>query len=324
MSQSAVLERNLAPPGAATATAELEREKVYIFLTRQGVLYTVLLFVILLGAVNYTNSMAYLLTFTLASLFVTGILHTYRNLRGLIFHMNDAKPVFAGEKARFPLLIDNRYGALRVGIDMFQLAKKGRKPLQPGPLLSLDVDGGKLFTGSIDIPANKRGLLRLERIRIASSFPLGLFRAWSYLPCALTCLVYPKPAGTPRLPLSNEDYSEEQTGGRSGADDFTGFRPYRPGDSIRAIGWKILAREQGLMVKRFSGSGSRKLILHWDETAHLADTEKRLSQLCLWVIEAERHGIRYGLVTPYAGLKPDQGSRHQEACLSALAAHGLH
>ena len=324
MSHSVVLERTLYPANVpAAGTADLQRQRVYIFLTRQGLFYSILLLVILLGAVNYTNSMAYVLTFTLGSLFVTGILHTYRNLRGLILHVNHAKPVFAGEYAQFPLLIDNRYGPLRIGINISPHPKNRRYDPETESLLSLDVDPEKLATVSIDIPADKRGLMELDRIRIATTYPLGLFRAWSYLQSDCTCLVYPRPAGDPRLPGPVEDYSEDQIGKRSGTDDFTGFRPYRPGDSIRNIDWKILAREQGLVVKRFSGSGARKLKLHWDQTAHLTDVEKRLSQLCLWLIEAEKQGVRYGLTTPYVNLEIDQGSRHLETCLTALATHGL-
>ena len=323
MSHSVVLERIPFPADAAPGTPKLKRQRVYIFLTRQGLLYSVLLFVVLLGAINYTNSMAYVLTFTLGSLFITGILHTYRNLRGLVLHVNDAAPVFAGEMAGFPLLIDNRFGPLRIGIDFFQYPEKRRENLQSDPALSIDVDARKLFSTSIKIETKKRGHLKLGRIRITSCYPLGLFKAWSYIDCDCACLVYPKPAGDPRSPVPDEDYSDDQTGKRSGTDDFTGFKPYRPGDSISNIDWKILAREQGLMIKRFSGSGTRKLVFHWDQTAHLVDVEKRLSQLCLWVIEAEKQGIRYGLVTPYANLEINQGSKHQAACLYALATHGL-
>ena len=324
MSHSVVLERTLSPPDAtAAAGAGLQRRRVYIFLSRQGLFYSILLLVILLGAMNYTNSMGYVLTFTLGSLFVIGILHTYRNLRGLVLHINDAEPVFAGDKAQFPLLMDNRYGPLRIGINIFKRPEKRSRGLESEPLLSLDIDPGKLLTAAIDVPSAGRGLLKLDQMRISTTYPLGLFRAWSYLQSDCTCIVYPRPAGDPRLPAPDEDYAEDQIGRRSGTDDFTGFRPYRPGDSIRNIDWKILAREQGLVVKRFSGSGTRRLKLHWDQTAHLADVETRLSQLCLWLVEAEKHGIRYGLVTPYAELEIDQGSKHLETCLTVLATHGL-
>ena len=321
MTHNVVLERTLSPVGSLRSGSKLQRQRVYIFLTQQGILYSVVLFVVLLGAINYTNSMAYVLTFTLGSLFVTGILHTYRNLRGLILNLNNAKPVFAGEIARFPLLIDNRDGPSRIGIDIFLRPRKKNNPEEF--CLSFDIDMGKLKTVSIDVSAKKRGYMFLDKLRITSCYPLGLFRAWSYIESNCSALVYPKPAGDPRLPLPADAHPDEQTGLRRGTDDFTGFQPYRPGDSIRNIDWKIFAREQGLMIKRFSGSGTQKLVLHWDQTTHLNDTEKRLSQLSLWIIEADKLGILYGLVTPYAKLDISQGPGHKEACLAALATHGL-
>jgi len=79
--------------------------------------YLIMLVIMLLGAANYNNSMAYLLTFLLGSIFMVGMLHTYRNLRGMIIHMHPVRPVFAGDTASFPLLIDNRSGNKRVSID---------------------------------------------------------------------------------------------------------------------------------------------------------------------------------------------------------------
>ena len=113
------------------------------------------------------------------------------------------------------------------------------------------------------------------------------------------------------------------TGTRSGTDDFTGFRAYRPGDSIRNIDWKALAREQGLLVKRFEGAGARKLALHWDALPPGLGVEARLSQLCRWVLEAEKLGYQYALELPGARIDHGHGADHQHRCLGQLARHGL-
>src|SRR5690606_14124150 len=80
MPNAIVLERLPAPAPDPT----MVRRRVYIFFTRPGLLFLITLVVMLLGAVNYTNSMAYLLTFLLGSLLLVCILHTHRNLRGLV------------------------------------------------------------------------------------------------------------------------------------------------------------------------------------------------------------------------------------------------
>ena len=166
-----------------------------------------------------------------------------------------------------------------------------------------------------------RGLLQAGRLRVEACWPLGLFRAWSYLDSDADAVVYPRPAGNPAVPEFSADSAEYQAGNQGGTDDFLGFRPYRPGDSIRNIDWKALAREQGVLLKRFSGSGMRRLVLHWDQTTHLMDPERRLSQLCLWVLEAELQGLDYGLEIPGAQLPVNHGEHHQHRCLKALATY---
>ncbi len=324
MADSVVLERSLHRIDSQTDPTGNKRKRIYIFPTGTGFSYILLLAVMLLGAVNYSNNMAYMLTFLLGSLFLVCMLHTYRNLRGLVIRMNPSKPVFAGEQAQFPLLFDNRYGTDRFGISVTPWPKKRRQRKDfSGNTLTVHIKHDQLCRRMLAVQSITRGYLSTGRLRIRSTYPLGLFSAWSWLESNIQCLIYPKPVGNPQLPPPAEQDTEEQTGARTGTDDFTGFRHYRPGDSIRNIDWKALAREQGVLVKKFSGSGARQLILRWDQSAHLADTEARLSQLALWVVEAERKGFNYGLVLPDKKTEIDQGEKHRHHCLGMLATHGL-
>jgi uncharacterized protein (DUF58 family) len=317
MRSGIVLERY--PGWKPAASAAARRGRIYIFPTRQGQLFGVLLLVMLLGAINYTNSMAYLLVFTLAGVFISTMLYTYRNLRGLAIRVSPATPVFAGEEALFPLLIDNRGGDARVSLDVHPRPGRRRRVRHR----YLDIRADALQRETVPVPAQRRGYLAAGRLRITSTWPLGLFRAWSYLDAAARTLVYPAPAGRAALPPFSEDDSEYQAGSQRGTDDFSGYHPYRPGDPVRNIDWKVLAREQGLVVKRFSGSGRRRLILRWEHTARLADVESRLAQLCLWVLEADRLDYHYGLVLPGAEVPAGAGPAHRHDCLGALATYGL-
>lgn len=307
----------------AGSTTGLERRRVYIFLTRQGFLFALLLVVMLLGAVNYVNSMAYLMTFLLASLFMVCMLHTYRTLRGLVLTGSDAEPVFAGESARFPLLFDNRGGGERPGVYVRSAPRrKGRRRAEDGRAhLVINLDAGVPTPGHLDVPAPERGRLHVGRLTIETRYPLGLFRAWSYLD-GRDCIVYPRPAGSRVLPPSRETSAERESGRQPGADDFAGFSNYRPGDAIRRIDWRALAREQGLLVKRFSGGGGRRLVLDHGLLPESMPVETRLSQLCRWVLEAERLEHEYALVLPDRELAPGRGPAHRRACLEALALFG--
>lgn len=323
MTDTIVLEQKPASTGSSSSSHAATRNRLYILPTQQGLIYACMLAVMLLGAVNYTNNMAYMLTFLLGSLFLVCMLHTYRNLRGLIVASSDAKPVFAGQTAQFPILFDNRSGRRRNSITIQTWPKRWvkRKSLNKG-IDNIRLEPAQLHRDFLPVQAQVRGYLHPDRLRIHACWPLGLFRAWSYIESESICIVYPKPQGDPGLPYLVEDPSLHQTGDQTGTDDFTGFRHYHPGDSIRNIDWKVLAREQGLLVKKFSGSGARQLILRWEQTAHLGDTESRLSQLTLWIITAEKNDLRYGLQIPGIQIEVNHGEQHQHRCLAVLAVYG--
>ena len=329
MSNSVVLER-LPKPAASQYAARAdspERKRVYIFPTRYGLIFSVNLLVMLIGAINYNNSLAYSLTFLLGGLFLIAMIHTYSNLRGLIIIASPADAVFAGQTAVFPLIVNNRAGKIRVAIKFCQTKtqkKLFRNKKLYHTLKTLNLQADSIQSSGLEFAAVKRGYLYPERIRVSSRWSLGLFQAWSYLPIVQGSLVYPKPAGQRTLPATTAIDEDEQTGHGSGTEDFVGVRQYRNGDSMRSVDWKAYARERGLHSKRFSGKGSRKIILDWSQTQALADVEARLSQLCLWLLEAEKSQCQYALQLPGATLTNfANGEAHKQACLSALAVYGL-
>ncbi len=130
--------------------------------------------------------------------------------------------------------------------------------------------------------------------------------------------VYPAPAGTRPLPVSLTPGRPARDGTRTEGDDFGGVRAWRTGESQRHIDWKAAARGQPLLIKEWSGDADTTTVLDWDSLHDLAP-EPRLSQLALWVVQAERGGSRYGLRLPGVSLAPARGERHYHTCLRHLA-----
>ena len=132
----------------------------------------------------------------------------------------------------------------------------------------------------------------------------------------MRALVYPEPA-RPGLSFL--------TGGRSlqsGDDEFLGFQSYQPGDSLRRIHWKGIAKGQGVHVKEYQGvDGQAELWLDWAHTPG-PDAESRLSQLCRWMLDAEQASLCYGLRLPGTEIAPAHGERHLRRCLETLALFG--
>lgn len=326
MGVSVVLERLPANPSGRTriVSNQLKRQRVYIFPSLQGWLYTVMLIVMLLGAINYNNSMAFMLCFLLASLGLICMIHTYRNLAGLVLTAASPKPVFVGQQALFPIQLDNRQSLARYSIQLesYETVKRLFRKRKPRHIISISVAADKPLTSYYPVETNHRGVLKLERLKLSTSFPLGLFSAWAYFEPEFYCLIYPAPKGNKQLPPHTLQKENANYGLQSGTDDFAGFRKYRSGDQVNSIAWKAFAREQGLLIKQFSGKGSQTLILSWGTVSYITDVESRLSQLCYWVLLAEKSLIHYGLEIPGIKIDPDLGTHHKEHCLEALARYG--
>jgi uncharacterized protein (DUF58 family) len=297
--------------GPEAGPIRLDRRRVYVLPTRAGVLFAFVLLAMLLGAINYNNSLAYALTFLLASLTVVSILHTFRNLHGLTFHAGHPPSLFAHSTARFPLGIENSRAA-RFAIT-----------LQWGEADSLvvDVPADEMEWIELHCLSDRRGWLPLPRITVTTSYPLGLFRAWGYLHLTARALVYPAPAAEQPLPRTEVEGSGSGGDLGRGSDDFALLRPYHAGDSLRHVHWKAFAREQGLVVKQFGATRAPELWLTW-ESAGERDTEARLSRLCRWVLQAEAAGIAYGLLLPTLRIEPAQGEAQRRRALEALALYG--
>ena len=290
----------------------LGQRRVMIVPTRSGFVFALVLLAMLIGAINYQNSLAFLLTFLLAGLAVVSMVHAVRNLVGLRIQAGHPRPAFAGEQARFPVNVESPLGHRRIAL-------KIHLPHQPPLSFDLDEYGGRWL--ELPYPSESRGYLTPGHITLYSRFPLGLFHAWSYIHLSMPCLIYPRPDNEHGLPpLSAQEQGPGDSRGR-GNDDFTSLRPYHLGDSMRHVHWKALAREQGMLTKQFGGSGNEELWLHWEQLGNLG-VEARLSRLARQVLDADGAGLAYGLAIPDRIIQPARGDAHRHRCLEALALFG--
>ena len=290
----------------------LRARQVFILPTRIGLAFTILLLVLLLGAINYDNNLIFAFTFLLVGLGLVAMLHTYRNLVHLEFRSGPGRPGFVGGRIEFRLWLRAADGRARQIIEM-QNADGSRAVTDAEPAASAI---------RLERNAVRRGRLALGKLTVATQFPLGLFRAWSDLDVVQTEPVYPAPAppGEPPQAVAVDERGA-RAGAWAGADDFRGLRRYRPGDSLRQIDWKALAREQGLLTKQFGGALPPEDWLDF-ASAHDTDPEARLSRLCRWVLDAEQAQRRYGLRLPGMTIAAGQGEAHRDRCLLALADFG--
>ncbi len=291
----------------------LHKQRIYILPTTWGHCYALTVLLMLLGAMNYNNSMAFAFTFLLVGLGLNAMWYTHRNLLNLAVRRGNASPVFAGELGEFKLEFEDLSQVVRHALVV---------QWQDHDPYVVDIKAGGTQSAILKVPAPHRGILKPGLFKVYSTFPLGLFRAWSWLEFDMATIVYPEPAqsdGEPPAGMGDSRWADLR---ENNCDDFYGLRDYLVGDPLKRVAWKALAVTGNLMTKQFSGASNQEIILDWESFSEMQE-EFRLSVLCWWVLELQRRGVRYGLRLPYTTIHSGIGESHDRLCLEALALYGL-
>ncbi|MGI9304150.1 MAG: DUF58 domain-containing protein [Gammaproteobacteria bacterium] len=285
------------------------RRRIYILPTRFGYLFALTLLLMLLGSVNYNNSLAFVLTFLLAGLGANAMWFTHRNLLNLRVNKAHAAPVFAGQNLLFKLPVDNDSALPRRALSLHRNKQE---------LELFDVEPSGITTVTLPVPTESRGRLRPGRFAIQTRYPLGLFEAWSWLEFDMSGLIYPRPVTVrPRETFAAGDRRDKGKPQDFANDDYAGFRDYHAGDSPNHIAWKQWARSNELLTKQFHNEAGQEVWFDWDQTS--GDVERRLSVLSGWIVNANLTGLTYGLRIPGAEIAPANDEAHKHACLEELA-----
>ena len=300
------LNRRMPPANSIT----LNQRKIFILPTRQGLIFALLVSAMVMAGINYQNSLVFALAFLLASLFMVAMLHTYRNLSGLTLVAGSTRPAFAGEEAEFTIVLK------RLGDRTYESLQLGWNPDLMGNANLIEDEEARV---RLFVKAKRRGRYNPGRFLLQTFYPLGLFRAWSWIDLDMHTIVYPRPIAGGEIPSTTATSQEEgELILRDGAEDFYGLREYQPGDAIRHIAWRAYARSETLMTKQFAAYADRRVWLEWDHFPGM-DRESRLSRLCYWVLQLNSRNDEYGLRLPGVEVQPGRGEAHRDAVLKALA-----
>lgn len=284
-----------------------DRKRIYVLPTRFGLFFLALLIAMGLGALNYNNNPALLLGLLLAGAANTSLFAAHLQLSGLSITAIGAEPVPAG--TAMPVRVHARAEPGR--------ERRGIRIEGNGAQVTLSLDDG-IGDATLTIATTRRGWLELERLRVSTTRPLGLARAWAYVWPDMPLLVYPAPETQgPPLPQGSGDNAHARL--HPAGDDVHHLRDYRRGDARRAIAWKPSARRGALLVREYEQPQGADIVLEWRQLSALP-YEARIRRLARWVDEAEREGRRYRLELPgQPAIGPARGAAHRHACLKALA-----
>lgn len=289
----------------------LSQKNIFILPTAAGVVYGLLLLIMLITAINYQNSLIYLLTFILGALFVGAMHQTHRNLSGLSVALVRPGEGQAGDDIPFILRLTAGKGS---GFSL---------------ILSADgasVEGVHLSPGEfrdvvLAVPSVCRGYLRPDRIRVETRFPFGLLKAWSWLRPASAGVVFPRPLQAPDTIGAVNNGTEAASSVSIPGQDNADLRPWREGDMSQRVMWKRFARTGQMVVADWQGEQGSPQWLDFNAFPGV-DTERRLSYLAWMVADRVQKNARFGLRLPGDTIEPDSGSLHGERCLRTLAVWG--
>ncbi len=294
----------------------LGAHRVHIRPSRAGLAFALLLLALWIADVNYQLALGHALSWFAVACAITDMLFASRNLAGLALSATPGPMVAAGGKARFELRLINRSARPRHAI-----AVVANAPLAAPELVDVDA-GGAATSVTVLLPAGARGWRQAPAVRLSSNFPLGLFHAWCHWQPEARVLVYPRPEQpAPALPVNITAQHLPQA-------ELAGVAAYQSGDPLRRLAWRHIARhdDEHLYSKQFEQAGSEDhddVLLDYAALPPQLDREARLSRLCAWLLAAEHANLTYGLRLEQTLIAPGQGPLHLDACLRALALHGL-
>ena len=306
---------------ATSDTHRLSQKNLFIFPTKRGFIFFSIIAVLWVLGTNYQNNLILALAFFMISVFVLAITLTFQNLNRLVVsfrgHSGD---IFATSPAslRFIFSKAGKHGAEEVQLAWQSASKDESEEVLEATAVYYVTDSEQEHL----VPwfTDQRGYKKLPRLRVQSSFPLGIIRTWTWLRFNAEAIVFPQPVnGRVGKSASSSEGEADGLHAVKGGDDFSGLNDYIAGDSIKRVYWKSFARGRGMHVKEFAESTSQEVWLDYN-AVQANSVEERLSVLTFWVLQYYQDNETFGLNLPTENIAPGLGKAHRDKCLIALAA----
>jgi uncharacterized protein (DUF58 family) len=325
----------------------MKRESLRLRPTGLWLIFGPVLFCMWLAAVNFSNNLVYAILYLIGALSFISIFHTWRNLASLQVDHIRIQSAFAGEEVRIEIYLRNTSKHVIYGLHFLRVGDEAGLGRRPKVLLSQTRSGVRIAAGDscmadVVLPFDRRGqwrwkfglptrvflpvptqrgLYRFDTLLVRSAYPFGLFWASFRVPVDAEYFIYPQAKGNADWPGLHPSGEQGSPVSQRPGDDFSGVRAYMPGESLRHVDWKAFARGRPLSVKQFTGGAGHELWLDAAEMSRLP-LEARLSQLALWIVNAEKAEIPYALKLGRTTLPLGLGAAQSRRALESLAVAG--
>jgi uncharacterized protein (DUF58 family) len=271
------------------------------------------------AAVNTGNNLLYfVLGMMLGAIVVSGIL-SERNLRNLEIERELPEGVFARTPSALAYRIRSRRGFLpALGLEIRDRAGDGTLG---NPVKALRIDPGQSRRRPYERTFERRGVVKIPEIELATTFPFGLFRKSRRKDCESEVRVRPR---VPEIDLPDALGGQEE--GRAPALargeglDLFGLRDHARGDEARRIHWKATARVGRTIVKDPARDQPPTVVIELSGRASAGDPlwEQALERAAGIASVLVREGWAVGLAAGSRTIAPGEGPAALSAILDAL------
>ena len=284
-------------------------------ITRVGRTYLVITMGVGLGALNTGNNLLYLVLGFLLSLIVASGVLSERSLRHLWIRRLLPDSASAGE----PFAM--RYQVRRTSGRSFALELSEENRQVKGSVWIPWVAQDEVVVRSNCVAA-RRGPLRLNGLRVTTTFPLGLFAKTRVLEVDDQLLIYPRRGFACVEPNEREGQLAGEGGNprrRDGTGDVLGLRELREGEDARRVHWLKSAAAGKLLKVEREREETRQFILEVDGELQGDALETRCEEAAALTQRLLLRGHEVGLHAGTSRLRPAGGPGQEKRVLSALA-----
>lgn len=293
----------------------LNQKKIYIIPSKVSLGYLTCAGLLVIAGINYQNNLVYGLAFWMVAIFVVNIIFTFRNLAGVRFSVIKSDNAKVGENINFTVRLDGIGEQSK--FNLFLESTGGQQT-------KIDLSTKKYFDWIVCTQGLKRGPVNAPRIKIFTTYPLGLAYAWGYVFLNANAWCFPESKWYATGHNSSHDSDEEKQDRlvKSGSHDFYQLANYQQGDKLNRIYWPALAKNNQWLVKEFVDYHGDELWLNFDDYPEL-QTENRLQYLAYLIEKAQSNNNLYGLKIAATVIEPNNSMAHQNICMLALAKYGF-
>lgn len=268
---------------------------------------------ILLGfaAVNTGNNLLFLVVSGLLGFMAVTGFSGMLNIRQVVPVLVPPEELYAGVPAVCRLEVVNRKRLL----PSFLISVSSSSSATLVPYLA----AGTAVQTTLQVSFETRGRHSVGLIRVSSPFPVGFFTRYWEFSLSDQCVVFPRPVP---FAVRSAHAGGRQTGQVSrtlrGTDgELEGIREYSGSEPLKAIHWKLSARDRELLIKEFGSQTAEPLMIRLEELSG-GNLEERLSQAA-WLIREQGRLRPIGLELQGRTFSPASGRRHCLALLTELA-----